>query len=185
MLAGKRITDVTLSKLEVLLDIVKQFAAATPTINFHLHLSGHDVEGKMFLAPRFEDQVVLYSPARRVLYLVYRYIERIDSMLSGSTTLLTTPVPATAAPSRRPAGSGATAGTTPPPRPRPCPPPSATCSTLTASTPALAATQRNGTVPRVAGAAPPADGARAGLPISSAPAAASGLGAGANSGARA
>ena len=67
MLGGKRITDVTLSKLEVLLDLVEQFAAATHTINFHLHLSGYDMEGKMFWA-----QVVLDSPARRVLYLVYR-----------------------------------------------------------------------------------------------------------------
>jgi len=182
MLGGKRITDVTLSKLEVLLDLVEQFAAATHTINFHLHLSGYDMEGKMFWA-----QVVLDSPARRVLYLVYRYIESADSMLSGSTTLQATPGPATTAPSCRPAGSGATAGTTPPALPRPCPPPSANSSTLTASTPARAATPRIATTsagaPLMAGAAPRADGARPGLPPSSSPAAASGSGGGANWGA--
>lgn len=95
LLGGQRITDGTLSKIELLLDLVEQFAAATPTVNFHLHLSGYETVGKMFWVPIFQDKVVLDSPARRVLYLVYRYIESADSMLPGSTALLTTPTCAT------------------------------------------------------------------------------------------
>ena len=77
-----------MAKVEVLLDFVEHFAIDNPTINFHLHMSGYDLGGKVFWVPILEDKVVLDSPAKRILNMVYRYIESTDSMLAGSTSLL-------------------------------------------------------------------------------------------------
>ena len=87
-LVGSRMTPASVAKIEVLLDLVEHFAIDNPTINFHLHMSGYDLSGKVFWVPIFEDQVVLDSPAKRVLNMIYRYIESADSMLAESTTLL-------------------------------------------------------------------------------------------------
>jgi len=87
-LVGSSMTPPSVAKIEVLLDLVEHVAVDNPTINFHLHMSGYDLGGKVFWVPIFEDQVVLDSPAKRVLNMVYRYIESADSMLAGSTTLL-------------------------------------------------------------------------------------------------
>jgi len=87
-LVGRRMSQAYMAKVEVFLDLVEHFAMDNPTINFHLHMSGYDLGGKVFWVPIFEDQVVLDSPAKRVLNMVYRYIESTDSMLVGSTKLL-------------------------------------------------------------------------------------------------
>jgi len=85
---GSRMTPASVAKIEVLLDLVEHFAIDNPTINFHLHMSGYNLHGKVFWVPIFEDQVVLDSPTKSVLSMVYRFVESADSMLSGSTTLL-------------------------------------------------------------------------------------------------
>jgi len=87
-LVGSRMTPASVARIEVLLDFVEHFAIDNPTINFHLHMSGYNLHGKVFWVPIFEDQVVLDSPANCVLSMVYCYVESADSMLSGSTTLL-------------------------------------------------------------------------------------------------
>jgi len=87
-LVGRRMSQASIAKVEILLDLVEHFAIDNPTINFHLHMSGYDLGGKVLWVPIFEDQVVLDSPAKRVLSMVHRYIESTESMLSGSTTLL-------------------------------------------------------------------------------------------------
>jgi len=51
-------------------------------------MSGYDLGGSVFWVPIFEDQVVLDSPAKRVLNMIYRCIEGANRMLAGSTTLL-------------------------------------------------------------------------------------------------
>ena len=85
-LVGRRMSQASITKVEILLDLVEHFAIDNPTINFHLHMSGYDLGGKVFWVPIFEDQVVLDSPAKRVLNMMYRYIESTDSMRAGSTT---------------------------------------------------------------------------------------------------
>jgi len=87
-LVGSRMTAASVAKIEVLLDVVEHVAIDNPMITLHLHMSGYDLGGKVFWVPIFEDQVVLDSPAKRVLNMVYRYIENAGSMLAGSTTLL-------------------------------------------------------------------------------------------------
>jgi len=57
-LVGNRMTPASEAKIEVLLELVKHFAIDSPTINFHLHMSGYDLGGKVFWVPIFEDQVV-------------------------------------------------------------------------------------------------------------------------------
>jgi len=69
-LVGRRMSQAYMAKVEVLLDLVEHFAMDNPTINFHLHMSGYDLGGKVFWVPIFEDQVVLDSPAKRVLNMV-------------------------------------------------------------------------------------------------------------------
>jgi len=80
-----------MTKVEVSLYLVKHFAIDSPSINFHLHMCGYDLGEKVFWVPIFEDRVAFDSPAKRVLKIVYRYIESTNSMLAGSTSLLETP----------------------------------------------------------------------------------------------
>jgi len=87
-LVGRRMSLASMAKVEVLLDLVEHFAIDNPTISFHLHMSGYDLDGKVFWVPILEDKVVLDSPAKRILNMVYRYSESTDSMLAGSTSLL-------------------------------------------------------------------------------------------------
>jgi len=73
-LVGGRMSLASIAKVKVLLDLVEHFAIYNPTINFRLHMSGYDLGGKVFWVPIFEDQVVLDSPEKRVMNMVYRYI---------------------------------------------------------------------------------------------------------------
>ena len=57
-LVGNRMTPASEAKTEVLLELVEHFAIDNPTINFHWHLSGYDLGGKVFWVPICEDQVV-------------------------------------------------------------------------------------------------------------------------------
>jgi len=87
-LVNRLISLAWMAEVQVFLDVVQHFSIDNPTINFHLHMSGNNLGGKLFWVHLFEDQVVLDSPVKRVLNVVYRFIESTDSMLAGSTSLL-------------------------------------------------------------------------------------------------
>jgi len=88
ILVGSRMTAASVARSEALLDLVEQFSIENPTINFHIHMSGDDHSGMVSWVPIFEHQVVLESPAKRVLNMIHRYIESANRLISGSTAFM-------------------------------------------------------------------------------------------------
>lgn len=78
--------------LQELLDNVETVASANKSLSWHVHLSGYDETGKVFWLPVWEDVAVLQTSARRVLSMVYRFIESGPCMVGASFALLSKPV---------------------------------------------------------------------------------------------
>jgi len=85
---GRRMYLASMAKVKVSLDSVEQFAIDNPKIIVHLNMSGFDFSGKVFWVPTFVRKVVSDRPAKRVLNMVYRYVESADSVLAASICLL-------------------------------------------------------------------------------------------------
>lgn len=74
--------------LQDLLDNVEVVASANKSLSWHIHLSGYDETGKVFWLPVWEDVAVLKTSARRVLSMVYMFIESGPCMMGTSFALL-------------------------------------------------------------------------------------------------
>jgi len=64
--------------------LLQALTADYPNFSWHVHVSGHDTKGDVFWLTVFEDRQVLQSSAKRVLDMVYRFVESGSAMLSGA-----------------------------------------------------------------------------------------------------
>jgi len=85
----RRVCSVTLEQVKQLLTIVELFSKDNNNLNWHVHVSGYDKNGKLFWLPIYEDEAVCTSPAAHVLSMVYRYVESGSCMESTAASIMT------------------------------------------------------------------------------------------------
>jgi len=98
----RRIGAVTMQQVKMLLKQVELFSKDNNDLNWHLHVSGYDKNGKLFWLPIYEDDAVPQSAASNVLGQVYRYVESGSCMDATAASIMTNdPAPLPLAPSLR------------------------------------------------------------------------------------
>jgi len=78
------ITPAGVRRIFQIMTLLQALTADYPNFSWHVHVSGHDTKGDVFWLPVFEDRQVLKSSAKRVLEIVYRFVESGSAMLSGA-----------------------------------------------------------------------------------------------------
>jgi len=78
------ITQAGVRRIVRIMTLLQALTADYPNFSWHVHVSGHDIKGDVFWLPVFEDKQVLKSSAKRVLDMVYRFVESGSAMLSGA-----------------------------------------------------------------------------------------------------
>lgn len=84
----RRVPVVTLRLIESLLQQIYLCTRDTTSLNWHIHVSGHDHRGKVVWLPIYEDPSVLRTPVRSVLSSVYHCVESPASLLAVSSAVL-------------------------------------------------------------------------------------------------
>jgi len=83
-----RMGPVTLTLLVEVLRLIEVFTKNNSNFNFPVHVSGYDTTGQIFWMPVFEDPHVLESHARKVLCMLYRYVESAHCLKAVAEPLL-------------------------------------------------------------------------------------------------
>jgi len=83
-----RMGPVTLTLLVEVLRLIEVFTKNNSNFNFHVHVSGYDTTGRVFWVPVYEDPKVLESQARKVLCMLYRYVESANCLVAVAEPLL-------------------------------------------------------------------------------------------------
>eukprot|EP00168_Porphyra_purpurea_P006274 TRINITY_DN1772_c0_g1_i1.p1 TRINITY_DN1772_c0_g1~~TRINITY_DN1772_c0_g1_i1.p1 ORF type:complete len:466 (+),score=74.24 TRINITY_DN1772_c0_g1_i1:567-1964(+) len=68
--------------------LLQELTTDYPNFSWHVHVSGHDTRGDVFWLLVFEEKQVLQSLAKRVLEMVYRFVESETAMISGAASEL-------------------------------------------------------------------------------------------------
>jgi len=71
-----------------IMTLLQELTTDYPNFSWHVHVSGHETKGDVFWLPVFEDKQVLQSSAKRVLDMVYRFVESGSAKISGAASEL-------------------------------------------------------------------------------------------------
>ena len=78
------ITPAGVRRIVQIVTLLQALTADYPNFSWHVHVSGHDTKGDVLWLPVFGCRHVLESSAKRVLDMVYRFVESESAMLSGA-----------------------------------------------------------------------------------------------------